>query len=78
MPQKFSCLLPAVIVTLTVTTGVSQEETQNKQPKGKYEAASFLEHGSQESAMLASQLMSLSNNTTQSIEVTTYCKRYQG
>lgn len=64
--------------SVTVTTGVSQEEIQNKQPKGKHETASFLEHGSQESGMLASQLMSLSNNTTQSTEVTIYCKGYQG
>lgn len=46
------------------TAGVSQEEIQNKQPEKKYEIASFLEHGSQESGMLTSEPISFTNNTT--------------
>jgi len=46
------------------TAGVSQEETQNKQPIRKSEIASFLDHGSEKGGMLASASLNLANSTT--------------
>lgn len=44
--------------------GVSQQDIQNKQLIRKSEIASFLEHGSKEGGMLASESMNSANSTT--------------